>query len=81
MKPSLFDLVITRGSAPPKPPPKPESIRSHEARKMRRRKVLLETGVLLPWPCQKTKRRKDKSVRVKDEEWAGVKMTDDGIDV
>ena len=43
--------------------------------------MLLETGVLLPWPCQKTKRRKDKSVRVKDEEWAGVKMADDGIDV
>ena len=80
MKPSLFDLVITRG-APPKPPPKPESVRSHEKRKMRRRKVLLETGVLLPWPGQKTKRRKEKSVRVKDEEWAGVKMADDGIDV
>ena len=55
--------------------------RSHEKRKMRRRKVLLETGVLLPWPGQKTKRRKEKSVRVKDEEWAGVKMADDGIDV
>ena len=67
LRPSLFDLVITGGKEPPRPPPKPESVRSHESRKMRRRQRALESGQFEPWS---KKPRKARRSRIPDEEWA-----------
>ena len=67
LRPSLFDLVITRGREPPRPPPKPESVRSMEKRKMRRRQRAIESGgEMEPWSKKPRKARRSK---LSDEEW------------
>ena len=72
LRPSLFDLVITGGSEPPRPPPRPESVMAHERRKLRRRQRALESGKTEPWS---KKPRKASCSRISDEEWA-AKMSE-----